>query len=138
MEHWPSDFPKPRLLKLYVRADQAELWNIWANHHIPYVQVVVIGVQHYTVTGSKNSADINLALDALADLLKDRTKYIAIMSDDSDYASLFATAKRELDLTDNAKIPFKWFVTNVRTPVHRYSPNFPWRILAYVRLLLSC
>ena len=112
IEHWPEEFPGPAVLKLYVRADQTELWDIWASHHISSVEVVVKGVQHYTVTGSKNSADISLALDALADVLKGRTKYIAVFSDDSDFATLFAAIKLETGSAENPKVPFKWFMTN--------------------------
>ncbi len=110
--HWPEEFPKPAIVKLYVRADQTELWNIWAGHHLPSVEVVVKGVQHYTVTGSKNSADIALALEALADVLKGRTKYVGVFSDDSDFATLFATIKLETGASENPKVPFKWFMTN--------------------------
>lgn len=70
------------------------------------------GVQHYTFTGSKNSADLSLSLDALADLLKGRTKHIAVMSDDSDYASLFAAVKRENGVAENNRLPFMWLMTD--------------------------
>jgi hypothetical protein len=110
--HWPEEFPKPMTIKLYVKADQSELWKIWASHNIHDVEVNVKGVQHYTLNGSKNSADISLALDALADLLKSRTKHIAIMSDDSDYVSLFMALKQEIGLIENPKTLFKWFMSN--------------------------
>ncbi len=111
-ENWPVDFPRAGTIKLYVKADQTELWRIWINHNLPSVKVDVKGVQHYTFTGSKNSADLFLALDALADLLKGRTRHIAVMSDDSDFAYLFAAVKQELDLTENPEVLFKWFMTN--------------------------
>jgi hypothetical protein len=111
-ENWPPEFPRIGTLKLYVRADQVGLWRIWAGHQFPTIETVVKGVQHYTVSGSKNSADIALALDAITDLLKGRTQYIAIMSDDSDYATLFAAIKLETNTTGNQKVPFKWFMTN--------------------------
>jgi hypothetical protein len=110
--HWPEEFPSPTTIKLYVKADQTELWKIWANHNIHDVEVNVKGVQHYTLNGSKNSADISLALDALADLLKNRTKHIAIMSDDSDYVSLYLALKQETGMTENPKKLFKWFMSN--------------------------
>ena len=112
MNHWPEEFPKPAILKLYVRGDQTELWDIWASHHIPSVKSIVKGVQHYTVTGSKNSADIALALDALTDILKGRTKYVAILSDDSDFTNLFAAIKQETLSPGSPEVPFKWFMTN--------------------------
>jgi hypothetical protein len=112
LEHWPEEFPRPAILKLYVKADQTELWKIWASHKIPSVEVVIKGVQHYTFTGSKNSADIAIALDAFADVVKERTQYVAVMSDDSDFAGLFAAIKQETGLAENSKVPFKWFMTN--------------------------
>jgi hypothetical protein len=112
IENWPAEFPKPSTLKLYAKADQTEMWRIWTSHHFPSIEVLIKGVQHYTYNGSKNSADISLALDALADVLKKRTKHIAIMSDDSDYTSLFSMIKQEIDLWQNSNIPFKWFMTD--------------------------
>ena len=53
INNWPADFPKPNIINLYVRADQTQLWNIWANHNIPSIEVKVAGVQHYTLVGSK-------------------------------------------------------------------------------------
>jgi hypothetical protein len=111
-ENWPPEFPRIGILKLYVRADQVGLWRIWAGHQFPTIETLVKGVQHYTVAGSKNSADMALALDAITDILKGRTQHIAIMSDDSDYATLFAAIKQETNSTGNQKVPFKWFMTN--------------------------
>jgi hypothetical protein len=112
LEHWPEGLPRPDILKLYVKADQTELWKMWASHHIPAYNVVIKGAQHYTYSGSKNSADIALALDALADVLKGRTQFVAVMSDDSDFATLFTTIKDETGLNEKGKVPFKWFMTN--------------------------
>ncbi len=111
-EQWPEEFPQPNLLRLYVRADQTELWDIWATNKFPELDVMVKGVQHFTLKGSKNSADISIALDALADLLKGRITHVAILSDDSDFASLFAKIKQEAESGDSHKIPFIWFVTD--------------------------
>lgn len=112
IENWPEGFPTAGVLKLYVRADQTELWRLWASNAFPSVEIQVKGVQHYTFTGSKNSADLFLALDAFADLLKHRTEYVAILSDDSDYASLFSAIKQEIVPENNAALPFKWFMTS--------------------------
>ena len=112
LNNWPQEFPRPAILKLYVKADQTELWKIWASHKISSIEVVIKGVQHYTFTGSKNSADIAITLDAFADILKGRTQHVAVMSDDSDFAGLFAAIKQETDFSENLKNPFKWFMTN--------------------------
>jgi hypothetical protein len=112
VEHWPAGFPKPGTIKLYVKADQTELWRIWGNHNFHSIEVVVNGVQHYTFNGSKNSADLFLALDAFGDITKGRTKYVAVLSDDSDYVSLFAAIKKETVISGNSRLPFLWLMTN--------------------------
>jgi len=111
-QDWPEGFPTPTKLRLYARADQTELWQIWTTNKFPSLDIQVKGVQHYIVKGSKNSADISLALDALADLLQGRVSHIAILSDDSDFASLFLKIKCELRIEENQKLPFLWFVTD--------------------------
>jgi hypothetical protein len=112
IQQWPPEFPRPKIIKLFVRADQVELWKIWTGHHIPSIEIQVKGVQHYTYSGAKNSADLALALDVITDLLKDRTKYVTIISDDSDYAALFTAIKQEVNLAEVNKVPFKWIMTN--------------------------
>lgn len=112
LEFWPDEFPKPTMFRMYVRADQTDLWQIWATNKFPSIDVQVRGVQHFITKGSKNSADIALALDALADLLQGRVGHIAILSDDSDFTSLFLKIKNELRIEENLKLPFLWFVTD--------------------------
>lgn len=112
IEQWPGDIPKPDRLILFAQADQCGLWQIWAGHGLPFIETKVVGVQHYTQNGSKNSADIALALNALADLLKGRTQNVSILSDDSDFAILFAAIKEEASLTDESRVPFRWFMTD--------------------------
>lgn len=112
IDDWPDEVPEPTTLRLYTRADQTGLWQIWTADKFPSLDVQVKGVQHFTATGSKNSADISIALDALADLLQDRASHIAILSDDSDFASLFLKIKYELSIEKSQKLPFTWFVTD--------------------------
>lgn len=135
IETWPAEFPVANVIKLYVKADQTELWKLWAGHLFPSVEIQVKGVQHYTFNGSKNSADLFLALDAFADLLKKKTAYVAILSDDSDYASLFTAIKQDIVSQNNADIPFMWFMTNrsnTRSPL--LTDFFPSRYIYTVVL----
>ena len=111
-EQWPKELPRPRILRLYVKADQVELWRVWATHRFVSLDINVVGVQHYAVNTSKNSADIALALDAITDLLKGRTTYVAVLSDDSDFATLFGKITQEFPRLDNANFPFIWFMTD--------------------------
>ena len=114
MRNWPDDkAPPPCRLALYVRADSAELWNAWASHEFPGVSVVVRGVQHYVKTGSKNSCDIAIAVDAMADLMLGRISHVAVLSDDIDFMSLYAAIRRECgEESSPSGIPFLWFVTD--------------------------
>jgi hypothetical protein len=111
-EQWPEELPRPSMLRLYVRADQVELWRFWAAERRLSPDIQVVGVQHHTLKGSKNSADIALALDAISDLLKGRTTYAAVLSDDSDFATLFIKITQEVSRLDSGKSPFIWFQTN--------------------------
>ncbi len=120
VEHWPDGFPVLKRLRLYVEADHTELWRLWAVHNLAAIETTLKGVQHFTQEGSKNSADIALALDVLADLLRGRTTHVAILSDDSDFATLFAIVKQEVAPTENSKVPFKWLMTDrpgTRSPI---------------------
>ncbi len=118
-EQWPEELQRPSMLRLYVRADQVELWRFWAAERRLSPDIQVVGVQHHTLKGSKNSADLALALDAITDLLKSKTTYAAILSDDSDFATLFIKISREVP-RHRGKLPFIWFMTdrpNTRSPI---------------------
>ncbi|MCY4575207.1 MAG: NYN domain-containing protein [Chloroflexi bacterium] len=114
MRNWPDEkAPPPCRLVLYVRADSTELWDAWATHEFRGISVVVRGVQHYVKTGSKNSSDIAIAIDAMADLLLGRISHIAVLSDDTDFMSLYAAIKRECGQSNSKDdIPFLWLVTD--------------------------
>ncbi len=113
LARWPEEqLPRPSLLHLNVKADNTGVWRLWATDAFPSLEVKVTGVQHYSTDGSKNSADIALALDAVADLLRNRTSHVAILSDDSDFAILFGMIEREIPKPDNGKLPFIWFQTD--------------------------
>jgi hypothetical protein len=109
---WPEELPRPCLLHLYVKADNVGVWRLWASDAFPSIEIKVTGVQHYSTDGSKNSADIALALDAISDLLSSRTSHVAILSDDSDFAILFSKIEQEVPKPDNGKLPFIWFQTD--------------------------
>jgi hypothetical protein len=112
LAQWPEELPHPSLLHLYVKADNSGVWRLWATDAFPSIDVKVTGVQHYAADGSKNSADIALALDAISDLLRSRTTHVAIISDDSDFAILFGKIEQEIPKPGNGKLPFIWFQTD--------------------------
>lgn len=116
IRRWPEDVPPPGKLNLYVRADHADLWRVWASHEFSDIEVVVKGVQHYTLSATKNAADMAIAVDAISDFNHSRVNHVAVVSDDSDFISLYAKLAEEVngfDLTySNGNIPFLWVFTD--------------------------
>lgn len=116
IRRWPDNVPPPGKLNLYVRADHADLWRVWASHEFSDIEVVVKGVQHYTLSATKNAADMAIAVDAISDFNHDRVNHVAVVSDDSDFISLYAKLAEEVngfDLTySNGNIPFLWVFTD--------------------------
>lgn len=131
---WPEELPRPSLLHLYVKADNVGVWQLWATYKFPSMDIKVTGVQHYAIEGSKNSADIALALDAITDLLRSRTSHVAILSDDSDFAILFGKIEQEIPKPDNGKLPFIWFQTD--RPHTRSSMLNEFLPAYYVRIVI--
>ena len=123
IESWPERAPPIARLNLYVRADRVQLWDLWAGSRFPHLTVMVHGVQHFSGQPTKNSADIALAIDALADFMAGTTQYVAVMSDDSDFIALY-TKLRQLA---KGNAPFLWVLTNRpgtrSTTIRNYFPN---------------
>lgn len=112
---WPETTPKPARLTLYVKADQSNLWNIWAGSRFPEIaNVSAAGVQHFSKNQSKNSADIAMAIDAITDIALGRISCVVVVSDDSDFIPLFSKFRDEKDLRGSAPgaIPFLWVLTD--------------------------
>lgn len=123
IEQWPASFPTADNMRLYVRADQTRLWQFWADHMFPEIRVSVSGIQRYGYgVISKNLADMALVLDAIADLLTQRSTHIAILSDDSDYVALFSAIRGEMIHANKNELPFLWFLTD-RPDTHSRALN---------------
>ncbi len=120
VRQWPEDTPPLSLLNLYVHADRVSLWDVWASSHFPHLTVTVKGIQHFTRTLSKNSADIAIAIDAVADFVTGTTQFVAVMSDDSDFMPLYAKLK---DL-GGTRVPFLWVMTDRTTTKASTIANF--------------
>ena len=107
----------------------AELWNAWTISMADQASFTVKGIQHFSLQHSKNSADIAIALDAATDFLKQKVHYVAVLSDDSDFISLFAKIREEHTTSGNPKgrVPFLWIVTDrdkTKTPnLERFFPG---------------
>ena len=109
-------------LHLYVRADRVALWEMWATSRFPSLTVTVKGIQHFSHNHSKNSADMAIAMDAVADFVTGEAEFIAVMSDDSDFMPVFAKLK---DMA-SGRAPFLWLVTDrVKTRSNTIEEYFP-------------
>lgn len=115
MNSWPDNkAPAPSLLSLYVRADQSALWRMWAESHFSDVAVKAKGIQHFSNTPAKNSADIAIAVDALSDFLNQRVAWVVVVSDDSDFIALYSKIRDERVARGHqpGDVPFLWVVTD--------------------------
>lgn len=115
MNSWPDNkAPAPSLLSLYVRADQSALWRMWAESHFSDVSVKANGIQHFSNTPAKNSADIAVAVDALSDFLNQRVAWVVVVSDDSDFIALYSKIRDERAARGHqpCNVPFLWVVTD--------------------------
>ncbi len=112
LDDWPINAPKPIRMTLYVRADQVELWRLWSTSRFPTIDVVVNGTQHFSMSSTKNSADISMAINAMTDLILKRVSHVVVLSDDSDFISLYCAIRDEPDIPLlDCKPPFTWAVT---------------------------
>ena len=91
--NWPADRPPLSGLSLYVRADRVASWEMWAEASYPDLRVRVRGVQHFSSNKAKNSADLAITADAVADLVTGQAVAIAVVSNDSDFGALFVKVK---------------------------------------------
>ena len=127
LDQWPDSFPRPSLVTLYVPGDQVELWRMWAITQFRKSEVRVRGVQRFSGHLSKNSADIAIASDVIADFVRRRVKSVAVFSDDSDFMSLYVKIREEAPEEEKATPPFLWVLTDRRGTkslnIRRYFPN---------------
>jgi hypothetical protein len=114
IQDWPAEVPPPSRIVLYVRADLVTLWEMWALTLAKDKEVEVKGIQHFSLQGSKNSADIAIAVDAVTDLVKGRIGHVAVFSDDSDFIALFTKVKEETKQIQktSGRVPFLWILTD--------------------------
>ena len=129
LKTWPKTAPDPTHLNVYVKADQALLWDMWAESQFPHLTVAAKGIQHFSNNQAKNSADIAMAIDAISDILLGRISYVAVVSDDSDFISLYAKLRDEQGRIGYApgKVPFLWVLTDRSktrsSTIKDYFPN---------------
>ena len=137
IHRWPRQLPKPTQLNLYVRADHAHLWQVWASDAFRELHVTVKGVQHYSLAATKNAADMAIAVDAISDFNHSRVSHVAVVSDDSDFISLYAKLAEEFQkdqpLDSSELVPFLWVLTDrVDTKSSLLQEFFPERYVHIV------
>ena len=128
IENWPDKVPELIRLSLYVKADQVELWRLWAGSRFPDLELAVSGTQHFSMSATKNSADIAIATNAMADLVLGRISHVVVFSDDSDFISLYAAIRDEPGVPlREGKVPFLWVITgregSVSSTVKQFFPT---------------
>ena len=127
IDDWPGNTPPPSHLNLYVHADQTELWRLWASSRFKNMEVRAHGTQHFSSSSSKNSADMAIVAHAMADLTLRRITHVAVLSNDSDFISLYTAIRDDPDIPDSeGRVPFLWVITgrngSLSPNVKRYFP----------------
>ena len=107
---WPGPLPLGSL-SLYVRADKVAVWEMWAEQAYPDLRVRVRGVQHFSNHKAKNSADLAITADAVADLITGQAAAVAVVSNDSDFGALFVKVRELARAAGLEQTPFLWITS---------------------------
>ena len=109
LREWPEALPPVGVLRLYAPADKTGLWSAWASAtRFEGVEVRVRGIQRFA-RESKNSADIAIVADAIADFTTGTVHHIAVLSNDSDFGVLFVKIQELTSGTGYSdQPPFLW------------------------------
>ena len=107
---WPGPLPLGSV-SLYVRADKIAVWEMWAESSYPDLRVRVRGVQHFSNHRAKNSADLAITADAVADLVTGQAGAVAVVSNDSDFGALFVKVKEMARAAGLEHTPFLWITS---------------------------
>ena len=132
---WPAERPPVASLSLYVRADKTELWQLWAETAFPALRVRVRGVQHFSNHRAKNSADLAITADAVADLITGQAISVAVVSNDSDFGALFVKVLELAGQAESADIPFLWITApdagTLSAEIEQFIPDrYRWDLSA--------
>ena len=127
IDNWPCMAPKPIRITLFVQANRVELWRVWAESQFPDLAVKVNGTQHFSMSSTKNSSDIAMAIKAMADLLLKKVSHVVIVSHDSDFISLYCAIRDEPEIPmRDGRPPFVWVITDrpgsLSETVKKYFP----------------
>ena len=118
LEQWPVNLPALSRIRAYIDPRKENLWQEALsgfteqrkgafNVGIPGLAIETPALQQYSRNAAKNALDITLALDVLSDLILGRADFAAIISSDSDFASLYFKLRelvKQDDLQPRAEI----------------------------------
>lgn len=105
---WPDGLPPLHRLCIYAPADKAGLWKAWTRGCFPGRDVHVRGVQRFA-RESKNSADMAIVADAVADFTTGVVHHVAVVSNDSDFGALFVKLQELASMPGETRAPpFLW------------------------------
>lgn len=126
--NWPDACPPLAGLSLYVRADKMAMWQLWADAEYPALRVRVRGVQHFSNSKAKNSADLAIAADAIGDLATGQAATIGVVSNDSDFGALFVKVRELASAAGPEQTPFLWITTadgssGISPEIERFIPE---------------
>ena len=97
---WDGRLPPLRRLHLYAPADKTGLWRAWGPGRFPNLDVRVRGVQRFA-RESKNSADMAILADAIADFVTGIVQH--------DFGALFVKLQELASSSDGTNAPpFLW------------------------------
>lgn len=135
--NWPDGCPPLAGLSLYVRADKEALWQLWAEAVYPQLWLRVRGVQHFSNNNAKNSADLAITADAVADLMTGQAAAVAVVSNDSDFGALFVKVRELAHASGIKDTPFLWITVpdagSLSTEMERFIPErLRWDLSAAV------
>lgn len=123
---WPGPLPLGGV-SLYVRADKIAVWEMWAESSYPDLRVRVRGVQHFSNNRAKNSADLAITADAVADLVTNQAAAVAVASNDSDFGALFVKVKELARSVGMEQTPFLWITSpeagGLSSEMERFIPD---------------
>lgn len=114
--NWPDEYPRITAISLYTNPGDNERWKAILRDCVskqmrrdrtwPFAGVQprenVPAMQQYSRSRAKNTADIALCLDACKDFLQEKTEFVSVVSNDSDFFVLYSKCQEwQGDLAGN-------------------------------------
>ena len=127
LREWPDNLTPPAAIILYVDGD-TNIWEgIWENtvrdfrESLPTIvrntvrlpDADIRPAHRYSHNPNKNAGDLTLVLDAFYDILQDKTDFVVVLSNDSDFAALLYKLREvkndnptRINSPEHSEVPF--------------------------------